>query len=59
VVIDDDSFEALGARQPLPRNYLADLADFLLTSGARVVAFDVVLKSASPSRRGPPRGPRR
>jgi len=47
VVIDDDSFEALGARQPLPRNYLADLADFLLASGARVVAFDVVLKSAS------------
>ena len=47
VVIDDDSFEALGARQPLPRNYLADLADFLLRSGARVVAFDVVLKSAS------------
>lgn len=47
VVIDDDSFEALGARQPLPRNYLADLADFLLLSGARVVAFDVVLKSAS------------
>ncbi len=47
VVIDDDSFEALGARQPLPRDYLADLADFLLRSGARVVAFDVVLKSAS------------
>lgn len=47
VVIDDDSFEALGARQPLPRNYLADLADFLLLSGARVVAFDVVLKSVS------------
>ena len=47
VVIDDDSFEALGARQPLPRNYLADLADFLLRAGARVVAFDVVLKSAS------------
>jgi adenylate cyclase len=47
VAIDDDSFEALGARQPLPRNYLADVADFLLKSGARVVAFDVVLKSAS------------
>jgi len=47
VVIDDESFEALGARQPLPRNYLADLADFLLRSGARVVAFDVVLKSAT------------
>jgi len=47
VAIDDDSFEALGARQPLPRDYLAALADFLLRSGAGVVAFDVVLKSAS------------
>ena len=47
VAIDDDSFEALGARQPLPRDYLAAVADFLLRSGAGVVAFDVVLKSAS------------
>jgi adenylate cyclase len=47
VGIDDDSFEALGARQPLPRNYLAAVADFLLMSGARVVVFDVMLKSAS------------
>ncbi|MBI3635224.1 MAG: adenylate/guanylate cyclase domain-containing protein [Candidatus Rokubacteria bacterium] len=45
VVIDDASFEALGARQPLPRTYLAELAEFVLQSGARAVAFDVVLKS--------------
>lgn len=43
VVIDDDAFQALGQRQPLSRLYIADLADFLLTSGARVVAFDLVL----------------
>jgi adenylate cyclase len=43
VVIDDDAFQALGQRQPLPRRYVADLADFLLRSGARVVAFDLVL----------------
>ena len=43
VVIDDDAFQALGQRQPLSRRYVADLADFLLTSGARVVAFDLVL----------------
>ena len=43
VVIDDDAFQALGQRQPLPRRYVADLADFLLKSGARVVAFDLVL----------------
>ena len=43
VVIDDDAFAALGQRQPLPRRYLADLGDFLLRSGARVVAFDLVV----------------
>jgi len=43
VVIDDDAFQALGQRQPLSRRYVAELADFLLTSGARVVAFDLVL----------------
>ncbi len=42
VVIDDEAFAALGQRQPLSRRYLADLADFLLRSGARVVAFDLV-----------------
>jgi adenylate cyclase len=43
VAIDDDAFQALGQRQPLSRRYVADLADFLLRSGARVVAFDLVL----------------
>lgn len=43
VVIDDEAFQALGQRQPLSRRYVADLADFLLKSGARVVAFDLVL----------------
>jgi adenylate cyclase len=43
VLIDDDAFQALGQRQPLSRRYVADLADFLLKSGARVVAFDLVL----------------
>ncbi len=47
VVIDDDAFAALGQRQPLPRRYLADLADFLLRSGARVVAFDLVVTTPS------------
>src|SRR5262249_12041720 len=42
VTIDEDAFAALGERQPLPRAYLADLADFLLESGARVVALDLV-----------------
>jgi adenylate cyclase len=45
VEIDDDAFQELGERQPLPRRYLAELGDFLLRSGARVVAFDVVLRA--------------
>jgi adenylate cyclase len=47
VLIDDDAFQALGQRQPLPRRYVADLADFLLRSGARVVVFDLVLTAPS------------
>ena len=47
VTIDDDAFTALGERQPLPRAYLADLADFLLKSGARVVALDFVASTTT------------
>lgn len=47
VQIDEDAFQELEERQPLSRRYLADLADFLLQSGARVVAFDVHLRKAS------------
>src|SRR5260370_15843539 len=44
---DADAFLALGQRQPLSRRYVADLADFLLRSGARVVAFDLVITAPS------------
>jgi adenylate cyclase len=47
VTIDEDAFQALGERQPLDRRYLAELADFLLRNGARVVGFDVHLHRAS------------
>jgi len=47
VVIDEEAFRELGERQPLSRRYLADLGDFLLRSGARVVAVDVLPKSPS------------
>ena len=43
VTIDDEAFASLGERQPLPREYLAALADLLLASGARVVAFDLAV----------------
>jgi len=47
VAIDDDTFRALEERQPLDRRFLADLTEFLLRSGARVVALDVQLSRAS------------
>ena len=47
VEIDEDAFRAMGERQPLSRRYLAELGAFLLASGARVVAFDVQVGSAS------------
>lgn len=47
VVIDEEAFRELGERQPLSRRYLADLGDFLLRSGARVAAFDVLPRSPS------------
>ena len=47
VTIDEQGFRAMGARQPLPRQRLAELVDFLLRSGARVVAVDVVVSDAS------------
>jgi adenylate cyclase len=50
VEIDEDAFQELGERQPLPRRYLAELGDFLLRSGARVVAFDLVLRARTDPR---------
>ena len=47
VLIDEEAFRELGERQPLSRRYLADLGEFLLQSGARVVAFDILLKTPS------------
>jgi adenylate cyclase len=47
VTIDEDAFRELGGRQPLDRRYLADLGDFLLRSGARVVGFDIQLAQPS------------
>jgi adenylate cyclase len=50
VVIDEDAFQSLQERQPLPRRYLATLGDFLLKSGARVVGIDVqVSRATTPS----------
>lgn len=50
VAIDEAAFRELGERQPLSRRYLADLGEFLLRGGARVVAFDVPLRTPTDPR---------
>jgi adenylate cyclase len=45
VQIDEDAFRELGERQPLSRRYLADLAEFLIRNGARVVVLDILLQT--------------
>ena len=47
VTIDGAAFRELGERQPLSRRYLAELGELLLTSGARVVAFDILMNVRS------------
>lgn len=41
VAIDDDAFESIGQRQPLPRDYLAKLIRGLQRAGAAVVGLDI------------------
>ncbi|MFQ5946440.1 MAG: CHASE2 domain-containing protein [Anaerolineae bacterium] len=45
VAIDDQAFESLGQRQPIPRDYLAMLIRGLERSGAAVVGLDIALTS--------------
>ncbi|MFQ5960260.1 MAG: CHASE2 domain-containing protein [Candidatus Methylomirabilales bacterium] len=45
VAIDDQAFESLGHRQPIPRDYLAMLLRGLQRSGAAVVGLDIALSS--------------
>jgi CHASE2 domain-containing sensor protein len=53
--IDPDS----GLGYPLPREKVAVLVDNLEAAGARVIAFDVIYRSASPSHRRSRRRPER
>ena len=41
VKIDNEAFEKLGEKQPLPRSYLADLIDVVSRGGARVIGLDI------------------
>src|SRR5689334_10931791 len=44
VKIDDQAFENLGERQPLPRSYLAGLIEVAPRAVARVIDVDIELK---------------
>ena len=44
IKIDDQAFEKLGEKQPLPRNYIASLVDIAARGGAKVVGIDIELK---------------
>jgi adenylate cyclase len=47
VAIDEAAFEKLGARQPIPRGYLARVLRGLDRSGAAVVGLDIALSVAT------------
>ena len=47
VAIDDAAFDALGQRQPLPRDYLARVLRGVTRAGAVVVGLDISLRTAS------------
>ncbi len=49
VKIDDDAFEKLGERQPLPRSYIASLIDIVARGGATAIGLDIELKVATDS----------
>lgn len=47
VAIDEAAFESLGARQPIPRDYLARVTRGARQAGAAVVALDIMLSVAT------------
>lgn len=47
VAIDEDAFQAMGSRQPLPRGQLAALVEFLRQCEPRLIGLDIELKTAT------------
>lgn len=47
VALDDTAFDALGRRQPIPRDYLARLVRGLQRSGAAAAGLDITLGTAT------------
>ena len=49
VAVDDAAFDALGRRQPIPRDYLARVLRGVGRAGAATVGFDISLRTAGPT----------
>ena len=49
VAVDDAAFDALGRRQPLPRDYLARVLRGVTRAGAVVIGLDISLRTTSAS----------
>ena len=47
VAVDDTAFDALGRRQPIPRDYLARVLHGLYRAGAATVGLDISLQTAA------------
>jgi adenylate cyclase len=47
VAVDEAAFEAVGYRQPLPRDYLAKVIEGIRRSGAAVIGLDVALSNST------------
>lgn len=47
VAIDEDAFAQMGNRQPLPRESLAELLNFLTACGPRALGLDIEIKAAT------------
>src|SRR5437870_2827092 len=49
VAVDDAAFDALGRRQPIPRDYLARVLRGVGRAGAATVGFDISFRTAGPA----------
>src|SRR5207245_9770047 len=54
VAVDDAAFDALGRRQPIPRDYLARVLRGVGRAGAATVGFDVSFRTPRPAAEAAP-----
>src|SRR5256885_10546701 len=57
VAVDDAAFDALGRRQPIPRDYLARVLRGVGRAAAATVGFDISFPTAGPAAEDPAAAP--